>query len=310
MTIIGISDSAVLSTATPGAIYTTQHNQFSRYILLRYHTFSLSAPPYLHSHSSNMPSSALSPAATDILNTSICSFPDQHLLNSESCNLPPLKFPSCPALSPYQLHCVLPPVSPERHSVLHPSSPNQKAPLLPNFSPLQRDLSPKANGAMQYGNFTTPSTPSSASSLQSLAPASVNEAHEIDVCKRTVAMHEQKVSPVKRSIRTPRGIREVYICPFPRCDRISSEHSNMKAHLRLHTGERPYVCRVASCRKSFRWKSSLTYHERALHSNSRPYQCSGCRKSFVERRKLRLHLQLCPAIRAINSGILPTYKQL
>lgn len=109
------------------------------------------------------------------------------------------------------------------------------------------------------------------------------------------------IAPVKRAIQTPKGIREVYTCPFPTCNRISSEHSNMKAHMRLHTGERPYVCRVASCRKSFRWKSSLTYHERALHSNSRPYQCISCRKSFVEKRKLRLHHQLCPAIRATQA---------
>lgn len=112
--------------------------------------------------------------------------------------------------------------------------------------------------------------------------------------------------PIKKTINTPRGVREVYACPYDRCARVSTEHSNMKAHMRMHTGERPYVCPVAGCAKSFKWKSSLTYHERALHTKARPYKCIPCRKSFVEKRKLKMHHDLCPAVRAFASQPSPS----
>lgn len=104
-------------------------------------------------------------------------------------------------------------------------------------------------------------------------------------------------SPLKKTVNTARGVRDVYACPYPNCERVSTEQSNMKAHMRMHTGEKPYVCRNAGCMKAFRWKSSLTYHEKALHVKSRPFKCSPCRRSFVEKRKLRMHFDLCPVIR-------------
>lgn len=103
--------------------------------------------------------------------------------------------------------------------------------------------------------------------------------------------------PRRKRSRTAGGPRDVFRCPFPNCDKVSSENSNLKAHMRLHTGERPYECQHPGCGKRFRWKSSLTYHEKALHSNLRPYVCDSCEKRFVEKRKLQLHRDWCPAIR-------------
>uniref|UniRef100_A0A7S1TF13 C2H2-type domain-containing protein n=1 Tax=Compsopogon caeruleus TaxID=31354 RepID=A0A7S1TF13_9RHOD len=49
-------------------------------------------------------------------------------------------------------------------------------------------------------------------------------------------------------------------CPYPGCDTIMTLKSNLKAHVRTHTDEKPYVCDLPGCKKRFRWKSSLTYH--------------------------------------------------
>jgi hypothetical protein len=65
--------------------------------------------------------------------------------------------------------------------------------------------------------------------------------------------------------------------------------------MRTHTGETPYACK---CGKRFRWKSSLSYHQKAVHSTLRPHKCRFCAKSFIEARKLQLHLDWCPAARA------------
>lgn len=75
----------------------------------------------------------------------------------------------------------------------------------------------------------------------------------------------------------------------------------MKAHMRMHTGEKPYICRHADCLKAFRWKSSLTYHEKALHARAKPFKCTPCRRSFVEKRKLKMHYDLCPMVKR-NEG--------
>lgn len=102
--------------------------------------------------------------------------------------------------------------------------------------------------------------------------------------------------------------RELFKCPYANCNKVSAEASNIKAHCRTHTGEKPYVCQKDACGKRFRWKSSLSYHQKAVHSNLRPYACQSCDKRFLESRKLQLHLDWCPAMRqqqermAIESG--------
>lgn len=196
-----------------------------------------------------------------------------------------------------------------------PTSSTSSTPPIPTYpTPTYRNTSNILSPHSSYSSTLPPSIPVSLSpsinDQQHLQPRIKPLSQSRQTVPRQAVQIENELppgmplAPVKKAIQTPKGIREVYTCPFPSCTRISSEHSNMKAHMRLHTGERPYVCRVPSCRKSFRWKSSLTYHERALHSNSRPYQCIPCRKSFVEKRKLRLHLQLCPAARAAQSDVL------
>lgn len=49
------------------------------------------------------------------------------------------------------------------------------------------------------------------------------------------------------------------------CEKSFDRPSTYQVHLRTHTGERPYVCDVASCGKGFAVRSNLNRHMRVTH---------------------------------------------
>ena len=75
------------------------------------------------------------------------------------------------------------------------------------------------------------------------------------------------------------------------CNKSFERSYELKMHMNIHTGERPFVCDI--CGKSFRRGRNLLQH-RHIHSTGK-YPCSYCSKSFKQAGDRLVHIltQVC-----------------
>ncbi|ROT70251.1 putative transcription factor Sp5-like [Penaeus vannamei] len=86
---------------------------------------------------------------------------------------------------------------------------------------------------------------------------------------------------------TPTAKKKQHICHVPGCGKVYGKTSHLKAHLRLHAGERPFVCQWIFCNKAFTRSDELQRHLRT-HTGEKRFQCVECGKRFThENRRAR-----------------------
>ncbi|XP_010900954.2 early growth response protein 2b isoform X1 [Esox lucius] len=149
------------------------------------------------------------------------------------------------------------------------------------------ELQPLSNQCDLSYQLTSPALPSTIDSIlySSLLPDSFAQSY---------TPRAQKSARVRKSTAATTGPakEKPFTCPMENCDRRFSRSDELNRHIRIHTGHKPFQCRI--CLRSFSRSDHLTTHTRT-HTGEKPFSCDVCGKRFARsderKRHGRVHLK-------------------
>lgn len=166
-------------------------------------------------------------------------------------------------------------------------SQSYSSPLYNSYLPPPMGLPSSQPQAQSDPLYSPPALPTTIDSIlySSLLPDSFAQSYNTRTTKAPRARKSPAAShgPAKE---------KPFTCPMESCDRRFSRSDELNRHIRIHTGHKPFQCRI--CLRSFSRSDHLTTHTRT-HTGEKPFSCDVCGKRFARsderKRHGRVHLK-------------------
>uniref|UniRef100_A0A915JWU3 C2H2-type domain-containing protein n=1 Tax=Romanomermis culicivorax TaxID=13658 RepID=A0A915JWU3_ROMCU len=155
--------------------------------------------------------------------------------------------------------------------------------LLPNTSEASSEASSSAASRIYRPNRT-------------LAAMRVGVRAKRMACVCPICKENEKLPPLERL--------KYHECHIPNCGKRYGKTSHLRAHLRWHSGEKPFFCDWRNCMKRFTRSDELQRHIRT-HTGEKRFVCDICQKRFIRSDHLAKHKRTHMFSGAVKSGPMP-----